>query len=561
MAFGITNTGFNKKTLAESLDSLKQRTIDAFGAVNTSEDSVFGQFNGIIAEILGDLWDLAEDVYSSQYATSALGASLDAVSELVGVSRLAATSSSVVAIVEGTAATVIPIDTSFRQSNTNLIFDSISAVTIENTNMLKSVFSVNNVSGSPHTLDIVSATFGTDSFSSSITSSELDILNDLANQINTLGNHTAVVDATNLTLTIKNVDVSNTEIFEISTFSASLTQDEIWTPVTLEAVDTGANEVPAGSISTIETPVSGLDQVDNLAPGTQGRDVETDDDFRIRRKQSISVIGAGTVPAIEARLVEDVEEVTDVVVKDNREGTTDIQGRPPKSFEAIVTFSPDTPTVRQAIAQKIWEIKPAGIKTFGNITETIQDSSGDDQTILFSAPVFKYIHIDIDITLNQEEVFPNSGEDAIKQAVVGFGNALGSGDDVIRQRFFNSVYSVSGVKDITKFDLATTENPGDTPSIILSDFVSAETESGLYTVTGPLISSGVVSGMVVKDDISGTPLTTVRNIVSETQFRVEDDVFNILDTIDFGGFGAVNIGINANERAVFDVARVNVTVA
>jgi len=557
MAFGLTDDGFIKKTLTDILAKLDADVKAVFGAANVEPDSVFGQMNGIIAEVVGDLWDLAELTYASQYALSAKGVSMDAVAELNNLTRLGATASTVNAILEGDDLTTIPLGTQFRQTGTDEIFASSSEIQLNLTTLLKVVISVNDFATTPHTIDIVGD--GEAVFSSSVSSSALDVLNDFQTQINTAGKHNAVVDVSAETLTITNLDLSDITTFGII-IDATLTIDEQWSPVSLAALNTGAIAVPSNSIQIIETPVVGLNAVDNLSVGTQGRDVETDDDFRLRRKQSIRVVGAATVPAMEARLVEEIVEIVSATVKDNRTDFTDVEGRPPHSFEAIITFSPDTAAIRQIIADKIFEIKPAGIQTFGTITEQVSDSTGDLQTINYSQPTNKFIHINVEITLNPEEVFPVNGLDAIKTALADFGNDLNAGEDAIIQRFFNSIYSVSGVENIELFEFATTVNPGDTPTVLDTSTVDSNPSAGEFGMSGAqLITNGVVTGMVVKKT-GGVPASSVKQVLSETNFISKDDVFFISDVLQFGGFGDTNIGIAANEITRFDELRIAVVI-
>lgn len=556
MAFGLTSAGFNKAALTDILNQLNTNTQAVFGPVNVAPDSVFGQYNGIIAEAIADVWDLAELVYASQYALSALGVSLDAVAELNNLTRLGATSSSATAIMTGAQATSIPQNTEVRQANTDEIFRTAFSATLDIANVLKVTLSINDVASQPHTVTIQRLGTPDVAVSSSLVSTENNIMIDLRDQINLNGTYLAELNPTNTNqLVICNTSADDIESFGIL-IGASVDVEEQWTPVTVEAVNTGSLPVPAGSINTIETPIVGLNAVDNLSAGTEGRDVETDDEFRVRRKKSLQVVGAGTIPSIEARLVEEVESVAVATVKDNRNDVTDADGRPPHSFEAIVTFSPDTPANRQLIADKLWEVGPAGIETFGTITEQVTDSAGDLHIVKFSQPTIKYIHINLAITLNAEEVFPTNGEDAIKANLAEFGNSLNTGEDCLRQRFYSAIYAVAGVKDITLFEFAATENPGDTPAVLATETVTGNPETSLYDLSAAqLITDGVITGMVVKDS-SGSPLSSVRNLNSETQFRADSDQFSVSDVLEFGGFGEVNIGINANEIARFDVARI-----
>ncbi|NJR73228.1 MAG: hypothetical protein HC773_05150 [Scytonema sp. CRU_2_7] len=184
------------------------------------------------------------------------------------------------------------------------------------------------------------------------------------------------------------------------------------------------------------------------------------------------------------------------------------------------------------------------------------------QEIRFSQPTNKYVWIECTITLNNEEIFPIDGVASIAEALASFGNELTAGQDCIRQRFFNSIYSVSGVEDITDFKFSVTKNPTDDPTLVLdSGSVVGETSPGLMDMSGTLLlSNDIVSGMSVYT--SGfAKVSTVRQIFSEVQFRSNTDVFDVADALDFGGYAPANVGINANEIARFDVARITVNLA
>lgn len=98
----MTDTGFVRKHLAEILRDLTDAHRVAFGEdIDTSSDSVLGHINAVFGAAIGDIWQLAEAVYSSQYVTSATGAALDDVVMMsAGITRLPASPSTVHIILE-----------------------------------------------------------------------------------------------------------------------------------------------------------------------------------------------------------------------------------------------------------------------------------------------------------------------------------------------------------------------------------------------------------------------------------------------------------------------------
>ncbi len=248
----------------------------------------------------------------------------------------------------------------------------------------------------------------------------------------------------------------------ITSFSISVDSnlqiDAQASPGTYLSVNKADISVPANTLNIIVNPISGLDDVNNLSAGFIGSNIETDEELRIRRREALTGIGAATDEAIRQAILQEVDDVTSCIVISNRTDVTDGDGRPPHSFEVVVSGGDE-----QEIAEKIWEKMPSGIQTDGDITKTIVDSTGKNQTIKFSRPTNVYIWVDVDYYLNSEEIFPTNGEDAIKQAIVEYGIAnFNIGDDVIYQRLSIPIYSIPGVGSIT-IELATSATPAGPP--------------------------------------------------------------------------------------------------
>jgi uncharacterized phage protein gp47/JayE len=163
-----------------------------------------------------------------------------------------------------------------------------------------------------------------------------------------------------------------------------------------EAVELGEVQAPAGSLTVIETPVSGWTSVLNEEDADLGSSVESDVELRLRRRDSLRVIGAATVDAIRARLIDEVDGVTDAIVFENDTDVTDGGGRPPHSIHCIVAGGADVD-----IAEKIFETKSGGIATFGtDIIEVVLDSQGFPHTINADrATILRtFLHIQIEVS-------------------------------------------------------------------------------------------------------------------------------------------------------------------
>lgn len=394
-----------------------------------------------------------------------------------------------------------------------------------------------------------------------------DVATYLAAVVNTSALVTASSNGVNFTVTAR-----DTEFPYSLNLGSNLTLTQLSSPVPFIAQDYGPIPVPANSLTEILTPVAGWQTIDNFKAGVTGRNQETDEELRLRRANSLRVLGSGTVEAIRARVLQEVPGVTSVLVFENvtltqdpievtfssnfdpsnsiqvfvegisvgtvayqgtqsatmnavaallqsqpeiklvtvggvgnlqllieMEDAEDIQvsfsisgsnpptwitsgGRPPKSFETVVEGGTD-----QAVALKIWQLKPAGIETFGNQHITIVDSQGNNQIINFTRASPIYIWVTVNLVLNPQETFPANGQQQVANAILAYGNSLGIGVDVFIQRVQAAVFTVPGIAQAT-VQLARTLNPNDTPTYANTDIDIGQTEVSTWDLSRITVS-------------------------------------------------------------------------
>lgn len=156
-------------------------------------------------------------------------------------------------------------------------------------------------------------------------------------------------------------------------------------------------------------------------------------------------------------------------------------GRPPKSFETVVEGGSD-----DAVALKIWQTKPAGIETFGNVNNyngvPIIDSQGNTQQIFFSRATPVYLWADVTLVLNPQETFPVNGQQLVAEAIVAYGNSLGIGEDVFLQRVQAAIFAVPGIASSTVL-LARTQEPTDTPTPVAADVIIGDVEISEWDIS------------------------------------------------------------------------------
>lgn len=461
---GLSATGFQKKTLAEVKSEIEESLKTNIGEfINLLPGSVFSQIVGIIAERESLLWDLAEEVYNSQYPDTAEGAALDNVVSLTGTERIAARKSRILEqLLFGTSGTLVPAGTIFDvPGNPEARFVTDADITlITGVDEVQTItFSAVPTSGS---WKLSFDGEETSVLAYNITAAALQTaLNALAglSGVTVTGNF-----ATGFTITFAGADGKQNQPLLVLTLNSLLNGVTPVTPTIAETIQ----GIPQGSVSmtaevtgpipafkntltNIVTPVVGLTSTKNTADAVVGRDIETDAELRLRRQNELQKAGAATVEAIRAKLLS-VEGVTQAIVFENHDMIPDLDGRPPKSFEAFVQGGADA-----AIAQAVWESKAAGIESVGTETETVIDSQGLSQTVKFSRPTVVNVYVNIEIT--KDFTAPSNVADLVRTALSEYINTLQIGQSVVvYPSLIGLLDSIPGIVDV-RIGINTTGSP------------------------------------------------------------------------------------------------------
>lgn len=149
--------------------------------------------------------------------------------------------------------------------------------------------------------------------------------------------------------------------------------------VEVVAEEFGPIHVEAGKLTKIVTPHAGLIAINNPEDAIPGRLIESDADLRLRRIKELGAPGSSTHGAMKARLLK-VKGVLAVHIEEQDHG-----------FCAYVLGGDD-----QQIAETIWQHKPLGIHTYGEIKREVVISNGQKKLVRFNRP----IAIDLSLHLN-----------------------------------------------------------------------------------------------------------------------------------------------------------------
>jgi len=211
--------------------------------------------------------------------------------------------------------------------------------------------------------------------------------------------------------------------------------------VTATCQEIGAIEAPIGSINQIITPVKGWTGVINTVSAVIGASVETDEELKSRRNDSVALASLNMVDSVQAGITS-IEDVKKCKVYENDTNVTDDNGIPPHSISCVVTGGDNA-----EIAQCIYERKGGGTGTYaddsssGFVEETVTTSTGLPVKIQFCRPI--EVPIKIQFTIQPTSTYiddPTQGtKNKIKEQIMNYFADIGMGDNI----FASSIIAVA----------------------------------------------------------------------------------------------------------------------
>ena len=220
--------------------------------------------------------------------------------------------------------------------------------------------------------------------------------------------------------------------------------------LTVECVEAGTiGNVDPAEICEAVNPTAGVTSVAGVGLVTIGADVEDDVSLRNRFEQAREGMGSCNEDAIRAALLR-VPTVTSAGVIVNEGDTTDADGRPARSFECFIAGGEN---YHAEIAETIFEKKPIGIRTWGDVSQEVTDASGNAHAIRFShtSQVSVYVRMSIrtDATFEGED-----GVASIKNRIMAHINSLSIGQPVIISPLYGIIHDEAGVIEVTSLELS-----------------------------------------------------------------------------------------------------------
>ncbi len=485
--YGVTDSGFVIKRQPQVLLELQAGTRGYLGdTVDLDPRQPIGQHLGIMSEQIASLWEMGEGVYNSAYPDSSSGVILDNVVSITGQQRELATYGSIVLTAYGTQGTSIPQGSTVSvQGKSSIRVSTITDYTIGAgiDEVQQILFSAVPDAGT-WTVSWNGNACGTLQFNdvAATVQTALRAISGLSD-VTVSGDYTA---GFSVTFTASSGQRPQ-PLMLVATNTLTKSSAQVGMSVTeyilgvLPNVEMTANfetagQIPvyAGTCTVIETPVSGWDSVINVHDATEGKNRENDPQLKIRRRNTVANPGEATTDSIKSRLL-DIDQVLAARVYQNNGDTTDGDGRPPHSIEAVVLGGDDG-----VIAETIWTFGCGGIQTYGSQTQTITDSDGFPQDIHFNRPTQVPIYIIVNVTTNSK--FPTGGDVVIKQNVANFGDENFSINDEVKQwELVGPVGLVLGIETID-IKIGTAPAPTLTNNIAIGVRSIAQFDTAFITV-------------------------------------------------------------------------------
>lgn len=228
------------------------------------------------------------------------------------------TGNSIVVTLNGTTLAAVPFDTDNNQTLTDL-----ATAIASNPNVLSAtptnpnIISIVPVLGQNIVINSIVITGGASQPTYAVTF-DAPTINAISQNLTSIINATiSTILATDLIGSLSIIANDPDVPFSISV-GTNLSISSQSSPITFLSQDFAPIAAPINTLVEILTPISGWNSINNPKAGVTGRLIETDSELRIRRNNSIRLLGAGTVESIRARLLQQVAGVSSAFIFENR---------------------------------------------------------------------------------------------------------------------------------------------------------------------------------------------------------------------------------------------------
>lgn len=477
---GMTEQGLSIKRQHEIIADAKARARVIFrdlvppgDVVDTSDSSTIGRIVGLYSVPLADLWEAVQEVYLAFDPNSARGLALDNLVMYGGLTREPASATQATVVLWGDEDTFIPAAISTVRSNNNNLYDVLTSVQLSASQCIGFSAIVSNVVvGAEYRITVINdQTSFTVTYTAQPGDTQVDIIENLKNSL-------SIHSFLNVAAEGNKIIVETVDIYDyIGVNVDEILIEKIKGRTEVVCKEVGAIEQGANTINEIATPILGWDSVNNPFPAILGKERETDEELRIRFRNSKYLRAQNISDALYSALLE-IDGVQYVRIYENETDVYDATyDLPPHSFKPIILGGAPA-----EIGRVIWRNKPLGIASVGNSSTPVTDSQGFTRDIYFDRPINVPIYIDINLTIDGDD-FPADGINQIKAALINyFENNFSIGDNVVYSRLYTPINSVKG-HQVDSLTIGTAPSPSGTSNIAINYNEIASLDSANITIT------------------------------------------------------------------------------
>lgn len=131
MKYGVTKDGFKRKTYTDIIADMQGLAKELFGEdIDVSERNPLGMTLQNMGWEMSVLWEIAEDVYNSNFVDTSEGQALDGTGKYIAMQRKAAQPSKGFIKIEGVEGTKIPIGFKVANEDLDIVFQTTEMNTI-----------------------------------------------------------------------------------------------------------------------------------------------------------------------------------------------------------------------------------------------------------------------------------------------------------------------------------------------------------------------------------------------------------------------------------------------
>ncbi len=440
---GLTEAGLEIETFESLVTGVKAEYQSELGAsLDLSDETPDGVMINIVCDRLADLYELTEAVHNVGDPDAATGAAQDSVCALTGTLREGAAPSTVSLLLIGDVATNVTAGSRASDPVTDSVWTTDETVALIACTVwaISTAYTVGQVRSNADRI-YRCITAGTSAGAGGPTTTAADIT-DGSVHWKYLGEGLGVISV-----------------------PATCTMD-------------GPTVAGAYAINTIDTPVSGWENVVNLLDADLGSNEETHEELRVRRELELGEQGVSIPDAIRAEMIGDdgPDDVTSCTVFFNNTDATDGDSIPPHSVEVMVRGGED-----QAIWDQLFQSVAGGIRTHGDEVGSAVDSQGTSHVMKFTRPEELLVYIIITVEVD-ELSYPADVADQVKAAIVAYGDELGIGRDIRARPLGAACMAISGVLDATEVLIGVAPAPATEATVTVTNRQLALYDTSRITV-------------------------------------------------------------------------------